>query len=141
MSVQFFISIIKKAGPSIFVNYESFGWFKRFCYFFGPHDWPILGLGILLGRSILKASNKVIKTLSWVIFLFLFIYIFPQFSAVLESQRYVHFNTAEGGFVDGFELLYVFFKFPLYWLMGLVILLINTKNLGGKFRRILNIQD
>jgi hypothetical protein len=141
MFVNFFISAIKKAGPEMFLSYEKFGLLERFCYFIGPHDWLLMGLGILLSRTFSKIPNKILKAFSRILLLFLFLYLVPLFSAVFETQRYLYIKKANGGFVDGFELLYVHFKFPIYWLIILFILLTGKESLGSRFRKLLNINE
>lgn len=82
-------------------------------------------LGILLYRQIRKTENKALRLTGVILFILLFFYIFPDFAATFEAQRVLFFEQENGDMIEGFNLLYVWGRFPTYWLMGLSIVLID----------------
>jgi len=81
----------------------------------GQYDNYILG-AILLINGIIWIS-KIEVQFNWkvnVLLIILFGFVLPYLSALLERQ-YVY-ETHE--MVDGFNLLYLFFRWPTYWVIG-----------------------
>jgi len=82
-----------------------------FTYF----DLIILLLILIINFKIVLKRSKVV--LSWItisLFIISFLFIFPYLSTELES----HLVHSRNEVVDGFNLFYLWFKWPIYWLVG-----------------------
>ncbi|PKL79734.1 MAG: hypothetical protein CVV25_07005 [Ignavibacteriae bacterium HGW-Ignavibacteriae-4] len=93
-----------------------------FTYF----DLSILLLIISLDISILSKKRKVkLSNLTIMLFAIFFLFILPYLSTELES----HLVHSRNEVVDGFNLLYLWLKWPIYWLVGAIelIFLISFK--------------
>jgi hypothetical protein len=120
-----YISLLDKIKPWIFLNTDDLDFIDYFYSFFGIQDLLLLTLGILLYRQIRKNENKTIKFIGGSVFLMLFLFFFPDFSATFEAQRVLYFVKKNGDIIDGFNLAYVWLRFPLYWFYGILIVTIN----------------
>ena len=66
---------------------------------------------------------------------FLLMIVLPLISQFEEIQRY----TADKEIVDSFELLYTYLKFPFYWTVGFIqVLILQLKNGKKKGASIMN---
>ena len=93
---------------------------------FGYVDFVILGILILLN---IKFYGKVGVTLGCWIGVLLFGLLLPFISMSVE----LGIVQANGGWVDSFEVLYTYLRFPTYWVLGIVQCIIfgmsaNKKN-------------
>ncbi len=92
---------------------------------FGYFDWILLTIIIIVNIYYwrkLKPLKGCLKVFSLII---LFGLILPFFSMVVEIQLY---SSPED---DSFNLLYTYFRFPAYWTIGiiqLIIIFIGSKN-------------
>lgn len=93
--------------------------------YFGIQDLFLLTLGILLYRQIRRTDNKALRLTGIILFVLLFFYFFPDFAATFEAQRVLFFEQVNGDMIEGFNLLYVWGRFPTYWLMGIFIVLFD----------------
>ena len=87
-----------------------------FTYF----DLSILLLIIIFNFNIILKKRKVI--LSWItisLLIIFFLFILPYLSTELES----HLVHSRNEVVDGFNLLYLWLKWPIYWLVGAIELI------------------
>ncbi|SHF83114.1 hypothetical protein SAMN05443633_10772 [Chryseobacterium arachidis] len=69
--------------------------------------------------KIIKKRNRIL----YLIVFLLFGLIVPYFSVDFEIKKAVK----DQPFVDGFTLLYVYFRFPIWWFIGIIEVLILTK--------------
>lgn len=83
---------------------------------FGPFDLIISILIILFNLFVYK--TEFIKRFNWkliTVLFILFLIVIPFFSAQVERiQVYKQYEI-----VDGFNLLYLLFRFPVWWILGL----------------------
>jgi hypothetical protein len=87
-----------------------------FTYF----DLSILLLIISLDISILSKKRKVkLSNLTIMLFAIFFLFILPYLSTELKS----HLVHSRNEVVDGFNLLYLWLKWPIYWLVGAIELI------------------
>ena len=56
----------------------------------------------------------------------MFSYIFPDFTATFEAQRVLFFEQKNGDMIEGFNLLYVWGRYPTYWFVGILIAIFDT---------------
>lgn len=79
----------------------------------------IIILVVIVITDLLIWKYRPIKKLDWklltVVFLLLFIVV-PYISTKIEQYQ-VH-QTEE--MIDGFNLLYIFFKYPIWWTIGII---------------------
>ena len=116
------MDFLELVGPLVFVDTERLGFIDALHAFIGLHDIAIIALGRFLLISIRKVKHSLLRRIGNTVFAFLFIYILPDFSATFEAQREIYFAKLSGRIIDGFNLLYVWFKFPLYWIIGAILL-------------------
>jgi len=84
---------------------------------FGTFDYIILALIFLI--NIIVWKFKIIKKRNWILYLVAFLFfgcLIPSFSVYFEVRK----ATKDQLFVDNFTLLYNYFRFPVWWLIGLV---------------------
>ncbi|SMP24509.1 hypothetical protein SAMN06264346_10822 [Chryseobacterium profundimaris] len=85
--------------------------------FFGPFDYIILIITVIFNSIVWK--YEIIKKRNWIFYLvafLLFSFIIPVFSIYFEVQRAIKGQL----FVDNFTLLYTYFRFPIWWMIGLL---------------------
>ncbi|KIC63536.1 hypothetical protein [Chryseobacterium taiwanense] len=85
--------------------------------FFGTFDYIILGLTFIFNFGVWK--YKIIKKRNWILYLITFLLfgcIIPFFSMGFEIQKAIEGQE----FVDNFTLLYTYFRFPTWWLIGIL---------------------
>lgn len=97
---------------------------------FGYFD--IFLLFLLIALNIIIWKYDILKSVTWKIsipgFLLLFFF-FPMLSTKVEVNNvYSHFKV-----VDGFNLLYIWFRWPTWWILGIIemivfIKIVRTKN-------------
>ena len=83
--------------------------------FLAEYDYYILGVISLINLLIWVTKTEVQFT--WkvnLIVIILFGFVLPYLSALLERNRVFDENEM----VDGFNLLYLFFRWPTYWSIG-----------------------
>ncbi|MEM6765850.1 MAG: hypothetical protein AAF824_07290 [Bacteroidota bacterium] len=91
---------------------------------FSAFDLVIILILVVLNLVFLKTKNS--KAFGWII-TFLFLIGLPYLSQRLEVNRV--YRTEET--VDSFNLFYTYFKYPFYWVVGilqLIIFWIKAKN-------------
>ena len=87
-----------------------------FTYF----DLSILLLIISLDLSIISKKLKItLSKLTISLFIISFLLILPYLSTELES----HLVHSRNEVIDGFNLLYLWLKWPIYWLVGAIELI------------------
>ncbi len=85
--------------------------------FSGLLDYIILTVIVIFNIVVWK--HEIIKKRNWVFYLVAFLlfgFIIPFFSIYFEVQRAIKGQP----FVDNFTLLYTYFRFPVWWLIGLL---------------------
>jgi len=96
-----------------------------FTYF----DLSILILVIVFNLSLILKKRKItISNLNIILFVISFLFILPYLSTEFES----HLVHSRNEVVDGFNLLYLWLKWPIYWLVGaieLVFLFLFKRNI------------
>lgn len=100
---------------------ESLASFLRL---FGYFDLVILGVLIFLN---IKNYGKVHLNLGCWIGVIVFGLVLPFISMSIELQ----IVQANGGWMDSFEVVYVYLRFPTYWMLGIlqcIIFGVTTKN-------------
>jgi len=84
--------------------------------YFGIFDYIIVAIISIFNFGVWKF--EIIKKCNWILYLMMFLFfgfIIPFFSIDFEIR-----NVTEGqANVDGFTLLYTFFRFPIWWLIGI----------------------
>ena len=124
-----YITLINKIGYWVFINTRDLNFIDGFFSFFGIQDLVFLTLGIILYQRIRKTDNRTIKISGVILYIILFLYFFPDLSATFEVQRVLFFEEENDEMIDGFNLLYVRFRFPTYWLCGISIVLLGKLNM------------
>ncbi|KQT21549.1 hypothetical protein ASG22_15450 [Chryseobacterium sp. Leaf405] len=92
--------------------------------FFGTFDYIILTIIFLFNFGVWK--YKIIKKRNWIVNLVTFLFfglVFPIFSIHFEIQKAIKGQP----FVDNFTLLYTYFRFPIWWIIGSIEFLILKK--------------
>lgn len=90
----------------------------------GYFDYLIIGILIFLNIKFWE-KNFSLKE-GCLISIGLFGVFLPIISIFIELER-VKLN---GGWMDGFEVIYTFLRFPTYWIIGLIqLFILNIKNL------------
>lgn len=87
--------------------------FDDFLKLFGYFDLVTLGLLIFFNS---KNYGKVNLNLGCWIGVILFGLVLPFISMMIELQLV----QSNGGWIDSFEVAYVFLRFPTYWIIGIV---------------------
>ncbi|MPS65537.1 hypothetical protein [Chryseobacterium sp.] len=85
--------------------------------FFGTFDYIILTVIFLFNIGVWKF--KIIKKRNWILYLITFLvfgFLIPGFSIHFEVQKVIKNQP----FVDNFTLLYTYFRFPVWWLIGVI---------------------
>ncbi len=98
---------------------------NAFYEYFGVHDAVLVTLGLFLYQHLRKVKNKSIQMAEIVLYFLLFSYLFPDFAAAFETQRVFFFEEENGDLIDGFNLLYVWARFPTYWILGISFVVID----------------
>ena len=88
----------------------------------GYFDFAIIGVLVLI--NILTWGKKVNRKMGCLIVGVLFGLILPLASQKIEVDRVID----EREIIDNFTLLYTYFKFPMYWLIGMMQMTIMSKN-------------
>lgn len=101
--------------------------------FFGKFDFFVLFL-ILIFNLFYYYNIRIIKlhTSIYILFFIIIILIIPYVSGVIEARNAVKLN----GIVDGFNLVYCFFRFPIWWLIGFGELIIIQTILHFKLKNL-----
>jgi len=90
----------------------------------GYFDYLIIGILIFLNIKFWEKNFNFKE--GCLISIGLFGFILPIISIIIELQR-VKLN---GGWMDGFEVIYTFLRFPTYWIIGfLQLIILKIKNL------------
>ena len=110
----------------MFYNTRGIPFIDGFYSLFGIQDLLLLTLGILLYRQIKKTEKRIIKITEVFLYIVMFSYIFPDFTATFEAQRVLFFEQKNGDMIEGFNLLYVWGRYPTYWFFGILIALFDT---------------
>lgn len=85
--------------------------------FFGQYDYYLFSVFLILNILIRKFRVKInFGWVFYVIYIILFGFILPFISGMVESEV-VH---EKYDMVDGFNLLYIFFRWPTYWVIGFI---------------------
>jgi len=118
--------LLDKIGPWVFFNTRGITFIDGFYSLFGIQDLLLLILGILLYRQIKKTEKRIIKITEVFLYIVMFSYIFPDFTATFEAQRVLFFEQKNGDMIEGFNLLYVWGRYPTYWFVGILIAIFDT---------------
>lgn len=95
----------------------------------GYFDYILIGILIVFNSIFWKTSIK--QKIGCIIGVLLFGLLFPLTSLAIEVQRV----KTTIGIIDNFEILYPFFRFPIYWLIGIIqlfIIEVNSKKTPNK---------
>ncbi|MCS3531899.1 hypothetical protein M2373_003318 [Chryseobacterium sp. JUb7] len=82
---------------------------------FGLFDYIILTIVFIFNIGIWK--YKIIKKRNWILYLIAFLLfglVIPFFAVYFEVQKVIKGQP----FVDNFTLLYTYFRFPIWWIIG-----------------------
>jgi hypothetical protein len=90
--------------------------------FFGFFDIAVLVVLLLLNRWAWPWRVRARRWLFLVLALPLFGLVLPILSMAIESHRYMQEDA--GVVVDAFETAYTLFRFPEYWALGIIQLLV-----------------
>jgi hypothetical protein len=121
MLTNLFIWISRKVGTFAFIETTGIKSLDLFLMNFGFQDLFLNLAGILLFRWIIKMRNSTLRILVITFYLLSYLYLFPHFAATFEAQRVLYFVELRNDIIDGFNLLYVWFRFPIYWIIGISI--------------------
>lgn len=87
----------------------------------GYFDFVVIGTLVLI--NVLTIRKKIKSNIGCLIIGLIFGLILPIISQKLEVDR-----VANGRVIfDNFTLLYTYFKFPLYWIIGIILISMITK--------------
>ena len=86
--------------------------------FFGYFDWILLAIIIIINIIYWKKLNQFNSCFEFFAFVSLFGFLLPFISMFIE----IKLNSNPGD--DAFNLLYTYFRFPVYWIIGIIQLLI-----------------
>lgn len=82
-------------------------------------------------------ETGTLENVKWwwfIIWFLLFFFILPIVSAMFEINKV----TREHEIVDGFNLLYVYFRFPIYWMLGIfeitILAFLERRQMGAHFQ-------
>ena len=129
-----FTSLIDKIGPWVFINVRGIEWLEPYFVLCGIHDIVLICLGLFIYKISIKTKSEGLRGGLIILTFTLFLYVFPLFASRFEAMR-VHFlKDVNGDMIDGFNLWYCFFRFPMYWGIGVLILLIDRFGLE-KFKK------
>ncbi len=93
----------------------------------GVYDYVVFGL--LLVTNIFLWKKKISYKAGCVLGLIVFSFLLPLISMGVEMSVYKS-NTIEKPFEDSFATFYTFYRFPVYWAIGIlqvIILAVKTK--------------
>lgn len=91
---------------------------------FGTFDFVILAIIVLFNFGVWK--YKIIRKRNWILYLIVIFccgFIIPFFSIGFEIDQ----ATKDQEIIDSFTLLYTYFRFPTWWLIGCLEILILKK--------------
>lgn len=97
---------------------------------FGTFDYIILVLIFLFNIVVWKF--KIIKKRNWILYLVAFLFfgfVIPLLSVDFEIEK----ATKDQPIVDNFTLLYTYFRFPVWWFIGIIEIFI-LRNLLSKIK-------
>ena len=86
--------------------------------FFGHFDYALFLVIIIINLYCWNKFPKIKGCLSILSLLFLFGLVLPSISMFVE----IKLNSSPGD--DAFNLLYTYFRFPIYWVIGLIQIII-----------------
>ncbi len=89
----------------------------------GYFDYVLLLILIIINGYYWRKLPKINSCFSIIFFLCLFGFILPTISMFVE----IRLNSSPGD--DAFNLLYTYFRFPVYWVIGLIqIIVVHFSN-------------
>lgn len=88
----------------------------------GNFDFVVIGILVLL--NILTRGKKIKNNIGCLIGGLIFGLIVPIISQKLEIDRV----ASEREILDNFTLLYTYFKFPIYWIIGAIQIAVISRN-------------
>jgi uncharacterized protein YqhQ len=71
-----------------------------------------------------KRNKSVHRNIGCLLGILIFGLLLPAISQKLEIDRVV---SSHGKVLDNFELLYTFMKFPIYWIVGIIQIILISK--------------
>ena len=70
-------------------------------------------------------SKKIDVKIGCLFVVLLFGFVFPVTSMLVELE----IVKSQGGWIDNFEVAYTYLKFPIYWVIGIIqIIIVGVKN-------------
>jgi hypothetical protein len=89
----------------------------------GIFDFLVIALIIITNFYLQQTRTEISFNFPWVmLFFMLFSFILPIISSMIE----IAIVTKKFDMVDGFNLLYVYFRWPIYWIIGIIeIIMLN----------------
>jgi hypothetical protein len=134
MLSQTCLSLLDKIAPWVFINTRQLNVIDEFYSYFGVQDVLLLTLGIIMYLQLRKATSNRVRLAGLILYTVSFFYLFPDFAAAFEVKRVFFFEEENGDMIEGFNLLYVWFRYPTYWTLGLLIVLIEKLKRRYQFR-------
>lgn len=89
----------------------------------GYFDYLVIGVIIFINIKVWNTYNE--KTIGCIGIAILFGFLLPFVSMIIEL-------SIVGQWTDGFEVVYTYLRFPIYWLMGMLQMIIIVINLSVK---------
>lgn len=93
---------------------------------FGIFDFLIIGM-LLIGDFYFWKSKKILK-INWVTLIIWFLLFFVALPYLSSKYEFWVANKKYDGEADSFNFWYIYFKWPIYWIIGLleIMIIVNS---------------
>ena len=123
---DFYSYLIDHFGSLLFFNTNKLGALDTMYSFFGIHDLILIAIGFFTLTKVRRTDQKLISRSGKFLYIILFLYLLPEFAALFESKR-IFFFASQEEWPDGWNTMYVWFRYPMYWTIGILIYLRTKK--------------
>ena len=123
---DFYSYLIDHFGSFLFININKLGALDTIYSFFGIHDLILIAIGFFTLTKVRRTDQKLISRSGKFLYIILFLYLLPEFAALFESKR-IFFFASQEEWPDGWNTMYVWFRYPMYWTIGILIYLRTQK--------------
>jgi hypothetical protein len=123
---DFYSYLIDHFGSLLYINTNKLGALDTIYSFFGIHDLILTAIGFFTLTKVRRTDQKLISRSGKFLYIILFLYLLPEFAALFESKR-IFFFASQEEWPDGWNTMYVWFRYPMYWTIGILIYLRTQK--------------
>ena len=123
---DFYSYLIDHFGSLLFININKLGALDTIYSFFGIHELILIAIGFFTLTKVRRTDQKLISRSGKFLYIILFLYLLPEFAALFESKR-IFFFASQEEWPDGWNTMYVWFRYPMYWTIGILIYLRTQK--------------